>query len=132
MEDTTGYPINYDHYYTDTIKSRRQSRQRAALTETVKQASKTTLLPDHQVDQPDFTTTIDIEKVVRSRTENTDHNIETFSCEEALDCLLAIYKERHFKRAFLALPVYPIIMILVLTWEGGPYNTGSSITAHIE
>jgi hypothetical protein len=39
MEDIKGYPINYNHNYTDTIKSRRQNRQQAALAETVKQAS---------------------------------------------------------------------------------------------
>jgi hypothetical protein len=43
MEDTKGYPINYDDYYTDTIKSRRQNR--AALAETMKQASKMIPLP---------------------------------------------------------------------------------------
>lgn len=92
MEDTKGYPINYNNYYTNTIKSRRQNRQRAALTETVKQASKTNLLPDHEVGQLDFATTVDMEQVVKSWTENTEQNMETFSCEEALDCLLAIYK----------------------------------------
>jgi hypothetical protein len=87
MEDIKDYPINYNHYYTDTIKSRRQNRQQAALAETVKQASKTTSLPA-------ATTTVDFEQVVKFWTDNTDRDMENFSCEEALDCLLAIYKVR--------------------------------------
>jgi hypothetical protein len=94
MEDIKGYPINYNHYYTDTIKSRRQNRQRAALAETVKQASKTTSPPAQFGVALPSTTTVDIEQVVQSWTDNTDQNMENFSCEEALDCLLAIYKVR--------------------------------------
>jgi hypothetical protein len=96
MEDIKGYPINYNHHYIDTIKSRRRNRQRAALAETVKQATKTTSVPAHHgsVDWPTATTTVDLEQVVKSWTDNTDRNMENFSCEEALDCLLAIYKVR--------------------------------------
>ena len=94
MEDIKGYPINYNRYYTDTVKSRRQTRQRAALAETVKQARKTTMLPARGVADPVPTTTVDIEQVMKSWTDNTDRNMEKFSCEEALDCLLAIYKVR--------------------------------------
>ena len=94
MEDIKGYPINYNHYYTDTVKSRRQNRQRAALAETVKQASKTTMPLPYEVPDPVPTTTVDIEQVMKSWTDNNDRNMEKFSCEEALDCLLAIYKVR--------------------------------------
>jgi hypothetical protein len=94
MADIKGYPINYNHYYTDTVKSRRQNRQRAALAETVKQASKTTMLAGHGIGDHMPTTTVDIEQVMKSWTDNTDRNMEKFSCEEALDCLLAIYKVR--------------------------------------
>jgi hypothetical protein len=97
MEDIKGYPINYNNYYTDTIKKRRQNRQRAAQAETVKQASKTTLHPaQYGVDLPAATTTVDIEQGVKSWTDSTDRNMENFSCEEALDCLLAIYKVRFY------------------------------------
>jgi hypothetical protein len=84
MKDIRGYPINYNHYYTDTVKNRRQNRQRAALAETVKQASKTTYGIEPRVP----TTTVDIEQVMKSWTDNTDRNMEKFSCEEVLDCLL--------------------------------------------
>jgi hypothetical protein len=95
MEDVKGYPINYNRYYTDTVKSRRQTRQRAALAETVKKASKTTVLSAHVLGPvPAANTTVDIDQVMKSWIDNTDRNMEKFSCEEALDCLLAIYKVR--------------------------------------
>jgi hypothetical protein len=94
MEDIKDYPVNYNHYYTDTIKSRRQNRQQAALAEAVKQASKTTSVPQFGLDPHASTTTVNIEQIVKSWTDNTDRNMENFSCEEALDCLLAIYKVR--------------------------------------
>ena len=73
IEDTKGYPINYDHYYTDTIKSRRQNRLR---------------------DPPAATTAVDIDQTVKSWTDNSDRNMENFSSEDALDSLIAIYKAR--------------------------------------
>jgi hypothetical protein len=94
MEDIKGYPINYNHYYTDTIKSRRQNRQQAALAETMKQASQTTYHPQDGLELATVITTVDTEQVVKSWADNTDKNMENFSCEEALDCLLAIYKVR--------------------------------------
>jgi hypothetical protein len=95
MEDTKGYPINYNHYYTDTIKRRRQNRQRIAIKETAEKASKTTILPEQAfVENPAVTTTVDIDQLVQSLAESNDHNMENFSCEEALDCLFAIYKVR--------------------------------------
>jgi GTPase SAR1 family protein len=95
MEDIKGYPINYNHYYTDTIKSRRQNRQRIAIKETAEKASKTTILPEEaDFDDPAVTTTVDIDQFVQTLAEDNDSNMENFSCEEALDCLFAIYKVR--------------------------------------
>jgi len=95
MEDIKGYPINYNHYYTDTIKSRRQNRQRIAIKETAEKASKTTILPEEAYyEDPAITTTVDIDQFVQTLAEDNDSNMENFSCEEALDCLFAIYKVR--------------------------------------
>ncbi|KAE9378323.1 dynamin family protein-like protein [Stipitochalara longipes BDJ] len=93
MEDIKGYPINYNHYYTDTIKRRRQNRQRIAIKETAEKASKTTVLQEQSpFESPRVTTTVDIDQFVQSLAEDNDNNMENFSCEEALDCLFAIYK----------------------------------------
>jgi GTPase SAR1 family protein len=95
MEDAKGYPINYNHYYTDTIKSRRQNRQHAVIKETAEKASKTTYLPDPEgFENTASTTTFDMEQFVNTLAECNDQNMENFSCEEALDCLFAIYKVR--------------------------------------
>ncbi|KUJ15925.1 dynamin family protein-like protein [Mollisia scopiformis] len=66
MEEINAYPINYNHYYTDTIRARRQTRHRTALAETVRDATKTTLVPQQfrpGVAQQETTSTVDIEKV---------------------------------------------------------------------
>lgn len=92
IDDKEGYPINYNHYYTDTIKRRRQNRQKIAL-----QKSRQTVeagLEQDDEEYPAITITDAFDEVVRSLTETYDHDMEGFSCEEALDCLFAIYKVR--------------------------------------
>lgn len=92
MKDNKGYPINYNHYYTETIKRRRHNRQRIEIEQTVKQASQTVIVNDDNYDEPPTTrTTVDIDAVVAGLADR-DQNMEHFSCQEALDCLIAIYK----------------------------------------
>ena len=92
IEDIKSYPINYNHYYTDTIKKRRQARGRKSLAETIKNAT-THIPPD---DKFPFRTiaSIDVDQVVGRYAERIDPNMENHSCEEALDCLFSIYKAR--------------------------------------
>ncbi|KAH6713320.1 dynamin family protein-like protein [Leptodontidium sp. MPI-SDFR-AT-0119] len=93
MEDVGGYPINYNHYYTETIKKRRTNRQRIALVKTAKKATKTVTFEDpSEGRQPVSTTTVDIDQIVNELSASNDQNMESFGSEEALDCLLAIYK----------------------------------------
>jgi len=91
IEDLKSYPINYNHYYTDTITKRREQRQKAALTKCIKDAT-TTETTGSSYNNLTTTTEVDIEKVVGSYSQGCDPNMDNFSCEEALDCLLAIYK----------------------------------------
>jgi hypothetical protein len=95
MSEAKRYPINYNHYYTDTIKSRRHNRQKAALKRTVANASRTVGLQNDDGDVYDTTTSVDIEQVVDELTLTDNPSMESFSCEEALDCLFAIYKVRY-------------------------------------
>jgi GTPase SAR1 family protein len=90
MEDARSFPINYNHYYTDTIHMRRQKRQEASLTESLKSVTEDTFLPGFNSDHT--SAGIDVQKVVAEFTTGADPNMENFSCEEALDCLFAIYK----------------------------------------
>lgn len=88
MQDLAGYPINYNHYYTDTINKRRQDRQKAALTRSIKDATTETFNGRNQ----GLANIVDIEQAVASYSHRSDPDMENFSCGEALDCLFAIYK----------------------------------------
>ena len=91
MEDIQNYPINYNHYYTDTIRKQLQTRQKASLAQCIKDATTRTLL--HDCNKPTHTSTsIDIHQVIESYSGSIDPDMENVSCEEALDCLLSIYK----------------------------------------
>ena len=91
MEDIENYPINYNHYYTDTIKKRRQARAKKSLVEVITSATTHT---EHEANNySKFTSTsIDVDKVIGQYSERIDPDMEKHSCEEALDCLLSIYK----------------------------------------
>lgn len=88
MEDIKGYPINYNHYYTDTIKKRRQARGRKFLAERIKTATTHTQIygSDHK------SASIDVDQIVGTNPERIDPDMEKHTCEEALDCLFSIYK----------------------------------------
>ena len=88
MEDVKSYPINYNHYYTDTIKKRRQARGKKTLTERIKNATTHTTVEGMYQES----TTIDVDQVVGSSSERIDPDMEKHTCEEALDCLFSIYK----------------------------------------
>ena len=85
--DLGKYPMNYNHYYTDTITKRRQQRQKAALETCVIDASTTRTNKFGETD-----TQIDVGQVIANYSIATDPDMDNFSCEEALDCLSAIYK----------------------------------------
>ena len=90
MEDIENYPINYNHYYTDTTQRYRQARVRATLAECIKSATTHHYHEDYDADHT--STTIDVDQVVGKYSERIDPDMEKLSCKEALDCLLAIYK----------------------------------------
>lgn len=91
MRDHRGYPINYNHYYTDTINRRRRERQKAALTQSLRDA---TTSDQVQLANRTFQSVdkVDVAKAVASYSQSIDPNMDKFSCEEAIDCLFAIYK----------------------------------------
>ncbi|KAI3342254.1 interferon-induced GTP-binding protein Mx [Ustulina deusta] len=97
-KDSRSFPINYNHYYTDTITKRRQERQKASLAQALEYSTEHHKLPGCQSDHT--SAEVDIEKVITNFTERIDPDMENFSCEDALDCLFAIYKE--LQKTFLA------------------------------
>lgn len=85
LADAKDFPINYNHYYTDTVHMKRQQR----------------MLEQLEGFAPEVVTPDEWEKtspkdVIESAVDNwgncTTADMEDFSCEEALDCLLAIYE----------------------------------------
>ena len=90
IEDTKDYPINYNHYYTETIYKRRQERNKNAVASCIENATTLERLEGFMSNHS--SARVDV---------NNDPNMENFSCEEALDCLFAIYKVRQLGRAHL-------------------------------
>ena len=90
MIDVKNYPINYNHYYTETINKRRQDRQKKSLSKCIDDATTRT-----QVFGQQGSTSIDVDQALAKYVQKTDPNMEVVSCEEALDCLYAIYKVSH-------------------------------------
>ncbi|EHL00349.1 putative Interferon-induced GTP-binding protein Mx [Glarea lozoyensis 74030] len=88
MNDHKNYPINYNHYYTDTITKRRQDRQQKELTKHIEDAT----TQDYNKQGFQVVSKINVEQVVTAYNKKVDPNMDNFSCEEALDCLFSIYK----------------------------------------
>jgi GTPase SAR1 family protein len=86
MDDLRNYPINYNHYYTDSITKRRQDRQKAALEQCVKYTMEHAFR--HDIDNE----TDILKSLSASYIDSGEADMEKVSCEEALDCLFAIYK----------------------------------------
>ena len=99
MEDVKSYPINYNHYYTDTISKRREERQKKSLGQSIKDA--TIKEKCGRCGTDDQQTSIDLDQTMSNYRQGIDPNMENISCEEALDCLYAIYKVKPPK-----LPLY--------------------------
>ncbi|ESZ97970.1 putative dynamin GTPase [Sclerotinia borealis F-4128] len=97
MEDTRGFPINYNHYYTDTIHKRRQERQKAFLADSLESAECDT----------DTSASIYIDKVATKFFTHIDPDMDNFSSEEALECLFAIYKVS--QKTFIAIITTQVI-----------------------
>ncbi|MCJ1274248.1 hypothetical protein MMC21_002043 [Puttea exsequens] len=91
MEDIKNYPINYNHYYTDTIYKRRLERQKESLRKSINSATRYTQHQGRLGDEHN-TASINVDQAIEHHSQRPDANMENVSCEEALDCLYAIYK----------------------------------------
>ena len=90
IEDTRSHPINYNHYYTDTISKRRQERNKSSLASCIEDATSYEYADEDSSDHTSMS--IDVDKAVEAFSQGIDPNMDNASCEEALDCLYAIYK----------------------------------------
>ena len=93
IEDTKSYPINYNHYYTDTVQQRREERRKAAEASKAKAEDAAAAEGSSSEPQPvQVSASTDADQVIEKYSRQIDPNMENISCEEALDCLFAIYE----------------------------------------
>ena len=90
IQDQKDYPINYNHYFTDTVNSMQRQTFESSLTKSIEAATIHTALPD--CNSTHKSASIDIHKVVRSILPSVDPSMDNVSCEKALDHALALYK----------------------------------------
>jgi hypothetical protein len=93
VQDHKDYPINYNHYYTDIVHQKRQDRIKAKLAEHFPEAP---VIPERHCSAGNHYAKVDmhqeLERIVKEWGSSVTADMEEFSCQEALDCLLAIYK----------------------------------------
>lgn len=85
LADARDFPINYNHYYTDTVHMKRQRRMLEQLGNFAPELG--------DIEDWENASGEDIIKTaIHNWGNSTTADMEDFSCEEALDCLLAIYQ----------------------------------------
>lgn len=90
FRDIRSYLINYNHYYTDTIKKSRYERRKSHMQKCLEKATRYKKVPGSQKDQT--YADLDLNHLLTLISEHIDPNMDDHSSEEVLDCLLAIYK----------------------------------------
>ena len=90
LEDKQDFPAVYNHYYTDNVQKSRNARLERDLTNSIDGATTHEHLPGCHSNHS--SATIDVTRAIDQLQSNVKHDMERYSCEEALDCLLAMYK----------------------------------------
>jgi GTPase SAR1 family protein len=90
IKDSRSYVINYNHYYTDTIKKSRYERRKTHMEQCLAKATRHRKVPGPKTDQT--YADIDLNHLLGLFSERIDPNMDDHSSEEVLDCLFAIYK----------------------------------------
>ncbi|KAK6591868.1 dynamin family protein [Botrytis cinerea] len=90
IEDMAGFPINYNHYYTDNIHKRRHKRQKKVLESSLESATEHNLLDGYH--STHTSASIDVNTLATDFFTRIDPDMNNVRSGEAVDCLLAIYK----------------------------------------
>jgi len=90
LEDLKKYPINYNHYYTETVEKRCMDREFNSLAVCVENATTYTLTPECR--STHTFTHVDPKRLRREISQSKNPNMDIHSCKSALDGLLAMYK----------------------------------------
>lgn len=92
ITEIKSYPINYNHYYTDIVQQRREERRKAA--EAAKSTLENATAAEGSRAEPQTTqasANTDTDQAIDNYSRRVDPNMDNISCEEALDCMFAIY-----------------------------------------
>lgn len=99
MEDVRSFPINYNHYYTDTIKKLRREREVSSLMQSIEEATETIVDNEYTIGnertgdvEPYYFSKVDSARAVELHSQRINPDMEEHTCVEALDCLISIYK----------------------------------------
>ncbi|KAF2158961.1 hypothetical protein M409DRAFT_71374 [Zasmidium cellare ATCC 36951] len=98
VEDKQDFPMVYNHYYTDNVQKARQKRMEKNFGKSIEAATSHHHLPNCNSNHT--SATVDIDVALRNFHGNTERDMEKHSCEEALDCLLSMYKTQ--QKTFVA------------------------------
>jgi GTPase SAR1 family protein len=90
QKDLQEFPINYNHYYTDTVKKQQRDRNKGSLSEAITAATSHKPMP--QCSSSHTTASVNADLAASKYFERIDPDMDLISCEQALDCVLAIYK----------------------------------------
>lgn len=90
LVDLHGFPMNYNHYYTDTVEKCRMQRDRQTLADCVENATTDYTVPHY--DEHHLAQKVDIATLCKEFSQSRNPNMDIYSCESALDGLIAIYK----------------------------------------
>lgn len=86
INDNSRAPMTYNHYYTDTIQKLRHQKLMTKVKRIVNSMGPTTIGPGNGNGTAFFLNTLDQELV--------EPDMDKFTAEEALDCLMALYKDK--------------------------------------
>ncbi|KAI2083692.1 hypothetical protein LOZ36_005475, partial [Ophidiomyces ophidiicola] len=89
-EDLQNYPINYNHYYTDTITKRSNERERKELKSHLATHTTVKKMPGCQSDHT--FESVNVDAALNGYFQNIDPDMDSHGCDAVLDCLFAIYK----------------------------------------
>ena len=90
LEDKQDFPAVYNHYYTDNVQKSRNKRMEHVLSKSIEAATTHEYLPGCNSNHT--SASVDVAVAIDHFHGKVDHDMERYSCEEALDCLLSIYK----------------------------------------
>ncbi|TVY29241.1 Interferon-induced GTP-binding protein Mx [Lachnellula hyalina] len=83
-EDLEDHPINYNHYYTDTITKLHREEQEKLLTEAIENAT--------SYNKKFMNANVDISQAVASFSKRSNVDMESYASEEVLMSLMSLYK----------------------------------------